>query len=217
MWDLVFWPGMEPGPPASGAWGPSHWTTREVPIIFLLEILFVPFSRLAQLVKNPPAVRETWVRSLGWEDLLENGKATHSSILAWRIPQTVRSMASQRVRHDWATFTHSQAPGVWPPVVGAHELSSTGSMVEVHRLRCPLACGSSWSRDRTHIPLIGRWSFTTEPPGELQKVGFKIGFKTGFIMIWVWQGPPIRRWLPLEVLEGCHWKDGLSLTGLKRR
>ena len=39
-----------------------------------------------QLVKNPPAVRETWVRSLAWEDPLEKGKATHSSILAWRIP-----------------------------------------------------------------------------------------------------------------------------------
>ena len=43
----------------------------------------------AQLVKNPPAMRETWVRSLGWEDPLEKGKATHSSILAWRIPWTV--------------------------------------------------------------------------------------------------------------------------------
>ena len=43
---------------------------------------------MAQLVKNPPAVREMWVRSLGWEDPLEKGKATHSSILAWRIPQT---------------------------------------------------------------------------------------------------------------------------------
>ena len=42
-----------------------------------------------QLVKNPPAVRETWVRSLGWEDPLEKGKATHSSILAWRIPCAV--------------------------------------------------------------------------------------------------------------------------------
>ena len=41
---------------------------------------------MAQLVKNPPAVRETWVRSLGWEDPLEKEKATHSSILAWRIP-----------------------------------------------------------------------------------------------------------------------------------
>ena len=41
---------------------------------------------MAQLVKNPPAMRETWVQSLGWEDPLEKGKATHSSILAWRIP-----------------------------------------------------------------------------------------------------------------------------------
>ena len=46
-------------------------------------------SLVAQLVKNPPAMRETWVRSLGWEDPLEKGKATHSSILAWRIPWTV--------------------------------------------------------------------------------------------------------------------------------
>ena len=43
----------------------------------------------AQLVKNPPAMRETWVQSLGWEDALEKGKATHSRILAWRIPWTV--------------------------------------------------------------------------------------------------------------------------------
>ena len=41
---------------------------------------------MAQLVKNPPAMRETWVRSLGWEGPLEKGKATHSSVLAWRIP-----------------------------------------------------------------------------------------------------------------------------------
>ena len=46
-------------------------------------------SLLAQLVKNPSAMRETWVRSLGWEDPLEKGEATHSSILAWRIPWTV--------------------------------------------------------------------------------------------------------------------------------
>ena len=41
---------------------------------------------MAQGVKNPPEMWETWVRSLGWEDPLEKGKATHSSILAWRIP-----------------------------------------------------------------------------------------------------------------------------------
>ena len=43
---------------------------------------------VAQLVKNPPAMQETWVRSLGWEDPLEKGKATHSSILVWRISWT---------------------------------------------------------------------------------------------------------------------------------
>ena len=64
-------------------------------------------SLLAQLGKNPPAVRETWVLSLGWEDPLEKGKSTHSSILAWRIPWTAYSMGSQRLRHDWATFTAS--------------------------------------------------------------------------------------------------------------
>ena len=46
-------------------------------------------SLVAQLVRNPPAIRETWVLSLGWEDPLEKGKATHSSIPAWRIPWTV--------------------------------------------------------------------------------------------------------------------------------
>ena len=51
---------------------------------------------VAQLVKNPPAMWETWVRSLGWEGPLEKGMATHSSILAWRIPWTVYSMGSQR-------------------------------------------------------------------------------------------------------------------------
>ena len=46
-------------------------------------------SLVAQLVKNLPAMQEAWALSLGWEDPLEKGKATHSSILAWRIPWTV--------------------------------------------------------------------------------------------------------------------------------
>ena len=46
-------------------------------------------SFVAELVKNPPTILETWVRSPGWEDPLEKGKVTHSSILAWRIPWTV--------------------------------------------------------------------------------------------------------------------------------
>ena len=57
------------------------------------------------MVKNPPAMRETWVRSLGWEDPLEKEMATYSSILDWRIPRTeelgrLQSMGSQRVEHD---------------------------------------------------------------------------------------------------------------------
>ena len=57
-------------------------------------------SLVAQLVKKLPAVGEAWVRSLGWESPLEKGKATHSSILAWRISWTVESMGLQRVGHD---------------------------------------------------------------------------------------------------------------------
>ena len=57
-------------------------------------------SLVAQLAKNPPAMREIWVRYLGWEDPLEKGKATHSSILAWRIPCTIQSIGLQRVGHD---------------------------------------------------------------------------------------------------------------------
>ena len=60
-------------------------------------------SFVAQLVRNLPAVWENWVRSLGWEDPLEKGKATHSSILVCRIPCTVWSMGLQRVRHNQVT------------------------------------------------------------------------------------------------------------------
>ena len=59
---------------------------------------------VAQLVKNPPAMRETWVQSLRWEDSLEEEMATHSSILAWRIPGTEEPRRLQpwghRVGHD---------------------------------------------------------------------------------------------------------------------
>ena len=69
-------------------------------------------SLVAQMVKNLPAMWETWVQSLGWEDPLGKEMATHSSILAWRIPWTeenggLQSMALQKVRHNWATNTHT--------------------------------------------------------------------------------------------------------------
>ena len=64
---------------------------------------------MAQTVKNPLAMWETRVQYLGWEDLLEKGMATHSSILAWRIPWTekpggLQSLGSQRVGHDSETL-----------------------------------------------------------------------------------------------------------------
>ena len=62
-------------------------------------------SLVARTVKNPPAVWETWVPALGWEDPLQRGMATHSSILAWRIPWTeepggLEAMGLQRAGHD---------------------------------------------------------------------------------------------------------------------
>ena len=81
-------------------------------ILFLFALwLFTSLLwNVSQLVKNPPAMQETWVRFLGREDPLEKGTATHSSIPAWRNPWTdecgrLQAMGSQRVRYDWATFT----------------------------------------------------------------------------------------------------------------
>ena len=69
-------------------------------------------SQVAQTVRNLPTMQKTQVWSLGQEDLLEKRMATHSSILAWKIPWTeepgrLQSMRLQRVRHDWATSTHT--------------------------------------------------------------------------------------------------------------
>ena len=70
-------------------------------------------SLVVQTVKNLPAMQETWVLSLVWEDPLEEGMATHPSILAWRIPMAekfggLQSMESQRVRYNWLTKHNTQ-------------------------------------------------------------------------------------------------------------
>ena len=70
-------PGLVPGSGRS----PGEW------IGYLFQYSWA--SLVAQLVKNPPAMKKTWVQSLGWKDSMEKGKATHPSILAWRIPWTV--------------------------------------------------------------------------------------------------------------------------------
>ena len=92
------------------------WANNHIPghlwHLFQLSEYLCPHraSLVAQLVKNPPAMWEAWVWSLGWEDPLEKGKATHSSIQPWRIPWTAETMGLQRVRLDWATFTHKLCP-----------------------------------------------------------------------------------------------------------
>ena len=77
---------------------------------------------VAQLVKNPPAMWETWVRSLGWEDRPKKAKATHSSILAWRIPCTVYSMGSLRVH-----MTERLPLSLFPKQTNKHVILSQGS------------------------------------------------------------------------------------------
>ena len=84
----------------------SLWFKRysRVSLYIVLDLKLMRASLVAQRLKRLPAMRETWVRSLGQEDPLEKEMATHSSILAWRIPWTeepggLQSMGSQRVGH----------------------------------------------------------------------------------------------------------------------
>ena len=78
----------------------AEWECLEI-----AKVHVIAASLVAQMVKRLPAMQETWVQSLGWEDLLEKAMATHSSILAWKIPWTeepdrLQSMGSQRGGHD---------------------------------------------------------------------------------------------------------------------
>ena len=125
MWDLSSWPGIQAehlqwkcrflttGPPGKSLmW---FFPCSQWPQCFNSWPLFACHFRkkracLAQTVKNLTAMQEIWVRSLCWEDPLEKGVATHSSIHAWRIPWAegpggLQSMELERVRHDWETNT----------------------------------------------------------------------------------------------------------------
>ena len=82
-------------------------------VLCLLYALFLS-SLVAQTVKNLPAVRKTWVQSLGWEDPLEKGMTTHSSILAWRMPWTEEPgdlwfIALHRIGQHWSNLVHMPA------------------------------------------------------------------------------------------------------------
>ena len=120
-------------------------------------------SLVAQTVKNPPAVQETQVRSLGREDPLEEGMTTHSSILAWIIPWTeepggLQSMELQGVRHDWATDTLAQTVKN-PPAMQETQVQSLGQ-------KDPLEKGMA-----THSRILAWRIPWTEEPGGLQSTG----------------------------------------------
>ena len=82
----------------------TFFLVLKVPL-FYMKFFQYQASLVAQMVKNVPAVKETQVQSVGWEDPMEKEMALHSSILAWEIPWTeesggLRSMGSQKVEHD---------------------------------------------------------------------------------------------------------------------
>ena len=96
----VAWP--LPGPNPRVEFSPKH--------LFFLTAIRLRASLVAQTVKNLPAIQESQVWSLGWEDPLEKDMATHPSILVWRgpwaeEPSRLQSMGSQRVGHNWAAST----------------------------------------------------------------------------------------------------------------
>ena len=132
----------------------------------------VTTTTMAQTVENLPTVWETWVWSLGWEGPLEEGMATHSSILAWRIPvsrggwRALQSMGSQSVRHSWATkpATETRAPRQ-SPKTGIPAGRSGADWDCGARGRCPgrgtcsqklgvLGCGLCLPGETTQWPLL---------------------------------------------------------------
>ena len=120
--------------------------------------------------KEPGSTWETWVRSLGWEDPLEEGTASHSSVLPWRIlwtekPGRLQSMGSQRVGHDWVTLA-SRLGGVWDivilfvPIISSFWVSAPAfagvlwlHVESLKRQRCP----RSQSAGSSLTPLCWTW------------------------------------------------------------
>ena len=110
-------------------------------------------SLVAQMVKNLPAMQKTWVWSLGQEDTLEKGMATHSSILAWRIPWTegpgrLQSIRSHQVGHDWSNLARTQAR-LWLFASPPHrrKLSSLASyniLEQAHQMSLSICCAKRW-------------------------------------------------------------------------
>ena len=94
-------------------------------------------SLVAQMVKNPPAMRETWVQFLGWEDPLEEGMTIHSSILAWRIPMDRGT--------SWATV-HGDCKELDTTEMTKHNTASTGGTI-----RLPIITGRQNTTHKVYL------------------------------------------------------------------
>ena len=121
-------------------------------------------SLVAQLVTNLPAVEETWVQSLAWEDPVEKGKATHSSILAWRIPWTVLYCIVHGVASSWTRLSDFQFHfhGCWERLKAGREGDNRGWD---GWMTSPIPWTWVWTS-------YGRW-WRTGKPGVLQSVWAK--------------------------------------------
>ena len=136
---------------------------------------------MAQLVKNLPAFQETWVRSLVWEGPLEKGKATHSCVLAWRIPWAVYSVESQKVGHNWVTFTFTLfLKCIWKFIFSKIHSSVRIIQFSSAILLCPTLCNPmNWSTPgfpvyhqllelaQTHVHRVGDAIQTSHPLSSL--------------------------------------------------
>ena len=131
-------------------------------------------KKLAQMVKRLPAVWETWVRSLGWEDPLEKEMATHSRTLAWKIPLTeqpgrLQSMGLQRVEYDWMTSLHFTS---CPLSLWCHPAISSSVISFSFCLQCFPASGSfKWVSSSHQVAKVL----------ELQHQSFQWIFRTNFL------------------------------------
>ena len=118
---------------------------------------------VVQVVKSLPAMPETWVQSLGQEDPLEKGMATHSSILSWRIPWTeepgkLQSMGSQRVGHDWATNTHTHTH--------THKVQEQAKLINHDRNQNRGHFWEGFWLRRGHRNLLGHWKCSISLSGQ---------------------------------------------------
>ena len=122
--------------------------------LHVFKLYFLQISLMAQRLKHLPPMQETWVQSLGREDPLEKEMATHSSILAWRIPWTeepcrLQCTGSQRVRHDWVTSPYDDSRSSLLIISGTMDVESCQNIF-LYLVR--------WSYN-FYVQLVMRWSY----------------------------------------------------------